>query len=87
MKLFCGAAISGLRSPGLRFRADQEVVRTCWGCKKMPSMSATYMRDYRAQVAARAVDGGLLPFQRQFVAAVWRMTFGFSDDQFHRLVS
>ena len=38
----------------------------------MPSMSATYMRDYRAQVAARAVDGGLLPFQAGFVAAVTR---------------
>ena len=38
----------------------------------MPSMSATYMRDYRAQVAARAVDGGLLPFQRQFVGQVTR---------------
>ena len=38
----------------------------------MPSMSATYMRDYRAQVAARAVDGGLLPFQSSFVSAVCR---------------
>ena len=30
------------------------------------------MRQYRAQAAARAADGGLLPFQSAFVSAVCR---------------
>ena len=33
---------------------------------------AAYMRQYRAQAAARAADGGLLPFQSAFVSAVCR---------------
>ena len=38
----------------------------------MGTSRAVYMQHYRAQVAARAVDGGLLPFQAGFVAAVTR---------------
>ena len=38
----------------------------------MPTMSATYMRDYRAKIAMSEADGGLLPFQSSYVAAVSR---------------
>ena len=38
----------------------------------MPTMSATYMRDYRARRAASLSPGELLPFQAAFVAAVSR---------------
>ena len=33
---------------------------------------AVYLRDYRARRAVREADGGLLPFQASFVAAVSR---------------
>ena len=33
---------------------------------------AAYMREYRARKAAERADGGLLPFQSAFVAAVSR---------------
>ena len=38
----------------------------------MPTMSATYMRDYRARRAVERDGGGLLPYQREFLAAVTR---------------
>ena len=39
----------------------------------MPTMSASYQRDRRAKIIAMGkAEGGLLPFQRQFVAAVCR---------------
>ena len=38
----------------------------------MPTMSATYMRDYRAKIAQGKAEGGLLPFQSAFVAAICR---------------
>ena len=38
----------------------------------MPSMSAVYMRDYRAKIATSKIADGLLPFQSAFVAAVTR---------------
>ena len=38
----------------------------------MPTMSATYMRDYRAKIAQGKAEGGLLPFQSAFVQAICR---------------
>ena len=38
----------------------------------MGQSRADYFREYRAQLAARAADGWLLPFQAAFVAAVCR---------------
>ena len=38
----------------------------------MPTMSATYMRDYRAKIAQGKAEGGLLPFQSAFVSAICR---------------
>ena len=40
----------------------------------MATMSAAYMRGYRAQKAVKAAAGGLLPFQAAFVSAVCRET-------------
>ena len=38
----------------------------------MPTMSAAYMRTYRAKIATSKAGGGLLSFQRRFVEAVCR---------------
>ena len=38
----------------------------------MATMSASYQRDRRAKIAMGKADGGLLPFQSAFVAAVCR---------------
>ena len=38
----------------------------------MPTMSATYQRDRRAKIAMSNAAGGLLPFQKRFVASLTR---------------
>ena len=40
----------------------------------MGTMSAAYMREYRAQRAVERDGAGLMPFQAQFVSAVCRET-------------
>ena len=36
----------------------------------MGTMSAAYMRTYRARLAMSKAEGGLLPFQRRFAEAI-----------------
>ena len=40
----------------------------------MPTMSAAYQRDRRAKIAMSEAEGGLLPFQANFVRAICRTT-------------